>query len=333
MASKSSRRRKRATQRHRSATTGSPDAADSGAAEPTDAPASGDWVEEAAAAIDEDGVAGGEDTDAAVGDEDAGDQPRWGLGDAIGGWAVAQMVSILAVASVVTYLGYPKVAGLGGAIGQAVGQNQVGTGIEILNVYGQLPFTWQVLLQLPLWVGLVGAPVLAARRKGTSLAVDFGFRIEARDIPFGLAIGVAVQLVIIPLVYLPLRLLGGDTSEVSEAARDFVDNAVGPLGVILLLLVVGLGAPFVEELFYRGLTQRALLKRTGRPVWAVVITALFFAFAHLQSLQFPALVAAGIVFGVLAQRYGRLGPAIFAHMGFNLTTAIVFLMDWRLPFT
>ena len=372
MASKSSRRRKRATQRHRSATDSSHDSstdtvADTGDDAPPDTAGStgggasgggflarwlgpgpntgvgadgagnGSGVAVVDATADDVEVLGGAEVpDGPEGlgdDEEVVDPRRWGLGDAIGGWAVAQVASILAVAAVVTYLGYPKVAGLGGSIGQAVGQTEVGSAIDILTVYGDLPFAWQVLLQVPLWLGLAGAPVLAARRKGTSLTVDFGFRMERLDVPIGLAIGVALQLVLVPLIYVPLRLFGGDTDEVSEPARDIVDNAVGPLGVVLLLLVVGLGAPVVEELFYRGLTQRALLKRIGRPAWAVVIAALFFALAHLQSLQFPALVAVGIAFGVLAQRSGRLGPSIFAHMGFNLTTAVVFLLDLQLPFT
>ncbi len=362
MASKSSRRRKRANQRHRSGSSSSlvptgsavEDVTDDDASR-VDAPAergsflsrllgngagagsagAGSQVAVVDATDDDVEVLGADVVEGGVldGDDESAPQRRWGLGDAIGGWAVAQVASILAVAAVVTYLGYPKVAGLGGSVGQAVGQTEVGSAIDILTVYGDLPFVWQVLLQVPLWVGLAGAPILAARRKGTSLAVDFGFRMERNDVPIGLAIGVALQLVLVPLIYVPLRLLGGDTDEVSEPARELVDNAVGPLGVVLLLLVVGLGAPVVEELFYRGLTQRALLNRIGRPAWAVVIAALFFALAHLQSLQFPALVAVGIAFGVLAQRSGRLGPSIFAHMGFNLTTAVVFLFDLQLPFT
>ena len=257
---------------------------------------------------------------------------RWGIGDAIGGWAVAQLASILAIAGVITYLGFPAVAGMGGAIGQAAGQSEIGSALDILSVYGDLPFEWQVALQIPLWVGLIGAPLYAARRKGTSLAVDFGLRVQRKDIPVGLVIGVLAQLVLVPLVYVPLRALGGSTEDVSEPAQQYVNSASGPLGVVLLLLVVGLGAPFAEELFYRGLTQRAVLHRLGRPAWAVVVAALFFAFAHLQSLQFPALVAVGVLFGVLAQRSGRLGPPIFAHVGFNLTTAVVFLFDLNLPF-
>jgi membrane protease YdiL (CAAX protease family) len=85
-------------------------------------------------------------------------------------------------------------------------------------------------------------------------------------------------------------------------------------------------------LFYRGLVQRSLLNRLGRPAWAIILSAMFFAFAHMQSLQFPALVVVGAVFGVLAWRSGRLGLSIFAHVGFNLTTAAVFLFDLTPPF-
>jgi len=280
-------------------------------------------------------VAGSESvTDTTTDDDtDAPSGRRWGLGDAIGGWAIAQVASVLAIAAVVTSLGYPKVVGVGAAVGQAVGQTQVNVTLELLNVWGQLPIEWQVLLQVPLWLGLIGAPVYAARRKGTSLREDFGLSVVRTDIPVGLVIGVACQLVLVPLVYLPFRLMGSDTSEVSEPAQELVASAVSPLGVVLLLLIVGAGAPFAEELFYRGLVQRSLLNRLGRPAWAIVLSAMFFAFAHMQSLQFPALVVVGVVFGVLAWRSGRLGLSIFAHVGFNLTTAVVFLFDLTLPFS
>ena len=45
----------------------------------------------------------------------------------------------------------------------------------------------------------------------------------------------------------------------------------------------------------------------------------------LQPLQFPGLFVAGLLFGALAWRAGRLGPAIFAHVGFNTVAAIVLL--------
>lgn len=264
--------------------------------------------------------------------EDEPDGPRWGLGDALGGWAIAQIASILALFAVVGYLGYPRVAEVGSAVGQAMGQQALGESIQVLDVLGELTIEWQLVLQVPLWLALVGAVVYASRRKGTSLREDFGLAIVPRDVPWGLGIGVACQLLLVPLVYLPISLIMDD-QDVSEPARELVDTAVGPLGVLMLLVIVGLGAPIAEELFYRGLAQRALLRRLGRPVWAVGIASLFFAFAHLQTLQFPALIAVGVVFGTLALRTGRLGMSIMAHVGFNLTTAVLFLTDTGLPFS
>jgi membrane protease YdiL (CAAX protease family) len=50
-----------------------------------------------------------------------------------------------------------------------------------------------------------------------------------------------------------------------------------------------------------------------------------FAATHFQLLQLPALALAGALFGVLAHRAGRLGPAIAAHIVFNMTAVVTLL--------
>jgi membrane protease YdiL (CAAX protease family) len=91
--------------------------------------------------------------------------------------------------------------------------------------------------------------------------------------------------------------------------------------VILLVLIVGIGAPIVEEIFYRGLLQRSIARRFG--VWpGIVGSALVFGLSHFQALQLPALVLLGVVLAYITERTGRLGPAIFAHVAFNLITVI-----------
>jgi membrane protease YdiL (CAAX protease family) len=95
--------------------------------------------------------------------------------------------------------------------------------------------------------------------------------------------------------------------------------------VVLLVLIVGVMAAVFEEIFYRGLLQRALLKRGLHPVVAVGTTSVLFAATHFQLLQLPGLVVAGVVFGTLAHRAGRLGPAIAAHLTFNMVTVIALL--------
>ena len=50
-----------------------------------------------------------------------------------------------------------------------------------------------------------------------------------------------------------------------------------------------------------------------------------FGATHFQLLQLPGLVLAGALFGVLAYRSGRLGPAIVAHVAFNMVTVVSLL--------
>jgi len=48
--------------------------------------------------------------------------------------------------------------------------------------------------------------------------------------------------------------------------------------------------------------------------------------SHHVPLQFPALVMFGLIAGVLVQRDGRLGRAVWAHVGFNSWTVGVLLV-------
>lgn len=69
---------------------------------------------------------------------------------------------------------------------------------------------------------------------------------------------------------------------------------------------------------------RALERRIG-PTPALVVSAGVFGLVHFQLVQLPGLALAGLAFGWLAQRTGRLGPAIWAHIGFNLTTLVLLM--------
>jgi membrane protease YdiL (CAAX protease family) len=135
-------------------------------------------------------------------------------------------------------------------------------------------------------------------------------------------VGIVTQLVVIPIIYAPLlRLL--DDPDLSAEAKALTDRAHG-VGIALLVILTIVGAPIIEELFFRGLLLRSLLRRL--PPWAAIgISSLLFAFVHFQPLQFLALAIFGAIAGTLAWRSGRLGPSICAHMAFNATTVIVLL--------
>lgn len=228
--------------------------------------------------------------------------PRWGLGDAAVGWLAVQLFSQI------------------WAIGVLAATDHLD------DDFDALPLSVLAAAQLGLWLGFFVVPYVVTKRKGNGIVLDLGLRVRWSDLWRGGIPGVLTQVVLLPLLYWPLLdLLDQSTSDLEEPARSLSDRVDGTGEALLLVLVVGVLAPIFEELFYRGLLQRALLKRGLPPLVAVVITALLFGASHFQLLQLPGLVVAGLVFGVLAQRTGRLGPAITAHIGFNMVTVVALL--------
>jgi uncharacterized protein len=241
--------------------------------------------------------------------------PRWGLGDVGLGFLLAELAAALVGVVVVSALGYTRPA--------------------------QVPLWLETVLEIPLWVFLVGVPLVASRRKGNGPVRDFGWRMRWVDVPVGIAAGLAGQLLLVPLVYWPIFKILGHSENVSKVAEQMTNKVHGPADTVLIFLLVGIGAPLAEELFFRGLTQRSLLKlrddnpnallrfmaRTN-PWSAVVVTAAFFAATHFQLLQFAGLFAFGLVLGALAWRTGRLGPSIWAHLTFNVLAAATLV--WKL---
>ena len=230
------------------------------------------------------------------------EEPRWGFPDVVVAFLVAQ------VASFVGFVAYAAVQGVP---------------LEELNS-DLLTIGEVALLQVPLWLGLLGVPLLATRLRGNGPVTDLGWWMRWKDVPTGLAIGIACQFVLVPLVTLPILLLSDvDQDALEEPARELTDKASGP-GVLILVLVVVVAAPLAEEVFFRGLLQRTLARRW--PIWpTMIVTSLAFAASHFQALQFPALAAFGLVLSVIAHRTGRLGLNTWAHVGFNATTVVVLL--------
>lgn len=181
-----------------------------------------------------------------------------------------------------------------------------------------------VLNAVILWSFLIAVPVVATRLKGRGPVADLGFRARPAD-ALAFLLGVALQAVAVPALYWPIfRLSDLTDDDVAESARELVDAAQGP-GIAVLVLVVCVGAPLAEELFFRGLVLRALEKR-WTPAVALVVSTLVFAASHFQGVQFPALVLFGAVAGYLAARTGRLGPAVLCHAGFNAWTVFHLLV-------
>jgi hypothetical protein len=225
---------------------------------------------------------------------------RWGLPDFVLGFVVAFVLAALAT---------PIARSL--------------TGVDSELEYDDLPLSTLAIVQAFFFAGMLGSALVAAWVRGNGPVRDFGLRQRLIDTPIGLVIGVAVQF-FATVLYWPLLWLTDYTQDdLDKPARELADKANGA-GVVVLIVLVAVAAPIVEEIFYRGLLLRTL-ERMMPTAAAVIVSAAVFAASHFQLLQFPALFVFGVVAAILVVRTGRLGPAIWAHLGFNLIAAIFLL--------
>jgi membrane protease YdiL (CAAX protease family) len=178
-----------------------------------------------------------------------------------------------------------------------------------------------VLSELGLWAALVGACLWVSRRRGQgSFVRDFGLRFRPIDIGLGLAGSIAARstesVAVLPVTAFHPFFRGPDESV-------FQKFLAGSWGWAVLALVICIGAPLVEELFFRGLIQTRLVGRMG-PVLGIGITSVLFGAAHLIGWVGPvtlvyalAIVGAGVALGTIRHITGRLGTSMVAHSLFN----------------
>ena len=88
------------------------------------------------------------------------------------------------------------------------------------------------------------------------------------------------------------------------------------------LICVSIFAPLFEEWLCRGMVLRGLLHNRVRPLWAIVISALFFALIHMNPWQaLPAFIL-GCLFGYVYYKTGSLKLTMLMHFT-NNTLALI----------
>ncbi len=242
---------------------------------------------------------------------------RWGLPDVLIGVAVSWVAAVVVFFVVLAATGLETGGETG--TGSYVGRYGLSDSTGQERSDPALPLWTLPVGQIGLWGGFALTALVAGTLRGTGLRRDFGWSMKAADVPVGLLVGVFAQIVVVWLIYAPFQQFFD--FDVSEAAREITDRAATGSDIALVMLGVVVGAPIFEELFFRGLALRALERRWGTAVGVLASSALFAA-VHLQLLQFPALMVFGIIAALLVQRYQRLGPAIWAHVGFNLVAVV-----------
>jgi membrane protease YdiL (CAAX protease family) len=181
--------------------------------------------------------------------------------------------------------------------------------------------------EVGLWGGFVGACLLVSHRYGTgSLRADYGLAVRLGDVGFGLlaALSALVVEVIVAAAFAHTRFQGTNTQIITGQRHSGAGFAV-------VTIIVAVGAPFFEELFFRGLLRTAFKARM-RPALAVLCQAVLFGLAHIQSgfgtgnlSIVVTITCVGLIFGLVAERTGRLGAGMIGHGLFNLTATLLIL--------
>lgn len=201
-----------------------------------------------------------------------------------------------------------------GALGLTIG-NSIGGANSYAETIGSL---------VGLWAGLVPGTILVCRTRATgNIVKDLGLTFKLPADLIGIVAGLGSQFVLLPIVYVFVQFVVGHnlTKDLEKPAKDLTDNAHGA-GFWLLAVLLIVGAPLVEEIFYRGLLLRSL--KRSLPAWpSILLCGLIFGAAHFDLVTLPGLAVFGVILAWLSHRSGRLGPNVIAHAAFNAATVVL----------
>jgi uncharacterized protein len=203
---------------------------------------------------------------------------------------------------------------------------------ELAGAGGARPLTVPslVLGQFGLWAGLCSAAYIATHRRASGTLADLGFRMPTgAEIGIGIAVGL-VGLFAATRFELVLRSLFPDTG---GNTHGFPSSTPSIAFLVVFGLLACVGAPIVEELFFRGLVQTVLTRHLGTTP-AIIMQAVLFGLAHFlpgmtfnqAAVRCGTVMVLGLVNGCLRANTGRLGTGMVAHATYNTIVTLIALV-------
>ena len=232
---------------------------------------------------------------------------RWGLWDV--GWT-ALVVFGMFVVGIVLFI----------AVAALHSESLQGSDL----VYDDPVVAWMLVVSQGLvMAGLAGWPMIAARWKGEGWRRSFGFVVNGRALLIGGLGGIVTFFVLLTLTILSSIVLG---QEVDSAAAEVVTGMAKVTWAYAIFLVfIAVGAPFVEEISFRGLLWGAIVKRGWSPWLATSVSAVAFGLFHFEPMRLVALIAAGFVLGTV-RHYAGLGASMLSHAVVNTIGVVMLLL-------
>ena len=181
-------------------------------------------------------------------------------------------------------------------------------------------------------VQFLPAMVYAANQSRRNMVFDPGYVLDNKHFsPYGMGLMILVTVVMTFASMFAFDLpnywnmqLTNKSSILSEFYEMFTElmkqMTGGPLWSSFL--VVAIFAPIFEEWLCRGMVLRGLLTKM-KPVWAIVVSALFFAVIHANPWQALNAFLIGLVMGYVYYKTGSLILTMIIHFVNNGTSVIL----------
>ena len=122
-----------------------------------------------------------------------------------------------------------------------------------------------------------------------------------------------------------MKIFAG-TDQLSSAMKllEKAFSPKGPVDGVIILVVVAIGAPLVEELLFRGVLFEEI-KRECSLKNTIFLTALIFGFYHFNIIQSPNTFFMGLVLAYVYYKTKSIKCSIIVHATNNILAMIPFL--------
>ena len=148
---------------------------------------------------------------------------------------------------------------------------------------------------------------------------------KSEDYSFNLKIpkGVVIPVILLGVISIQLSLTIPISSLIpmSDEFAELFKQSIGNPSNIFAFTTIVILAPVLEELIFRGVILRGLLKHYS-PVTAIIVSSILFGAVHLNPWQFISASILGMFIGWVYYRTQSISLAIIIH-GFNNLTATV----------
>jgi len=122
-----------------------------------------------------------------------------------------------------------------------------------------------------------------------------------------------------------IKLLLDELDKIVESTYSNILSAGNVFEMFLVIIVVAVVPALCEEVFFRGFIQKSFELQL-KPVWAILVTSLFFGVYHFNPFGLVALVILGLYFGYAAYKSESIVVPIVLHFLNNFVAVIAFFV-------